>query len=104
MQKLLRNNPLFNFKRIHKHNHCFFKKMETTDTKREEQEIEEKKAQEESKIEDVDKILNDILSISSECIQPDELRVKLLLKRKLICYDGFEPSGRMHIAQDKEGW
>ncbi|ETW49946.1 hypothetical protein PFMALIP_02027 [Plasmodium falciparum MaliPS096_E11] len=99
MQKLLRNNPLFNFKRIHKHNHCFFKKMETTDTKREEQEIEEKKAQEESKIEDVDKILNDILSISSECIQPDELRVKLLLKRKLICYDGFEPSGRMHIAQ-----
>ncbi|KYO00682.1 tyrosine--tRNA ligase [Plasmodium gaboni] len=73
--------------------------METTDTKREEQEIEEKKAEEESKSEDVDKRLNDILSISSECIQPDELRVKLLLKRKLICYDGFEPSGRMHIAQ-----
>lgn len=46
---------------------------------------------------------NLIKSIGEECIQLDEL--ELLLERKfdrmhdLVCYDGFEPSGRMHIAQ-----
>uniref|UniRef100_A0ACD5X9Y8 Uncharacterized protein n=1 Tax=Avena sativa TaxID=4498 RepID=A0ACD5X9Y8_AVESA len=40
-------------------------------------------------------------SIGEECIQPDELRQLLQDKKKPvpICYDGFEPSGRMHIAQ-----
>uniref|UniRef100_A0A0D9X4E0 tyrosine--tRNA ligase n=1 Tax=Leersia perrieri TaxID=77586 RepID=A0A0D9X4E0_9ORYZ len=37
--------------------------------------------------------------IAEECIQEDEL-MNLLEKKPLpICYDGFEPSGRMHIAQ-----
>ncbi|GAB64460.1 tyrosyl-tRNA synthetase, partial [Plasmodium cynomolgi strain B] len=49
--------------------------------------------------EDVSGRLTEILSVASECIQPEELKARLLLKRRLICYDGFEPSGRMHIAQ-----
>jgi len=39
-------------------------------------------------------------SVGEECIQEDELR--LLIKNKkeqIIAYDGFEPSGRVHIAQ-----
>lgn len=38
-------------------------------------------------------------SVGEEVIQKEEL--KKLLERKAIfrCYDGFEPSGRMHIAQ-----
>lgn len=38
-------------------------------------------------------------SIGEECIQEDELRNLLEKKPEPICYDGFEPSGRMHIAQ-----
>lgn len=40
-----------------------------------------------------------VRSVGEECIEDHEL--KNLLKRKAhpICYDGFEPSGRMHIAQ-----
>lgn len=39
------------------------------------------------------------LSVGEECIQPEELR-SLLEKKPVPCaYDGFEPSGRMHIAQ-----
>ncbi len=34
-----------------------------------------------------------------ECVQPDELRKLLETKPNPICYDGFEPSGRMHLAQ-----
>ena len=39
-------------------------------------------------------------SVGEECIQEDELR-NLLLKKPSppVCYDGFEPSGRVHIAQ-----
>ncbi|XP_066326093.1 tyrosine--tRNA ligase 1, cytoplasmic-like [Miscanthus floridulus] len=37
--------------------------------------------------------------IGEECIQEDELRRLLEKKPVPICYDGFEPSGRMHIAQ-----
>ncbi|BBH03366.1 hypothetical protein Prudu_014214, partial [Prunus dulcis] len=36
---------------------------------------------------------------SKECIQEDELRNLLAHKSEPIAYDGFEPSGRMHIAQ-----
>ncbi|KAA8529405.1 hypothetical protein F0562_033795 [Nyssa sinensis] len=40
-----------------------------------------------------------VRSVGEECIQEDEL-MNLLTKKPLpICYDGFEPSGRMHIAQ-----
>ncbi|TYI84293.1 hypothetical protein E1A91_D05G354100v1 [Gossypium mustelinum] len=40
-----------------------------------------------------------IRSVGEECIQEDELLNLLNHKPKPICYDGFEPSGRMHIAQ-----
>ncbi|XP_058104423.1 tyrosine--tRNA ligase 1, cytoplasmic-like [Magnolia sinica] len=40
-----------------------------------------------------------IRSIGEECIQEDELLNLLAMKKDPICYDGFEPSGRMHIAQ-----
>ncbi len=33
------------------------------------------------------------------CVQEDELRALLDKKPHPVCYDGFEPSGRMHIAQ-----
>ncbi|KAH9295307.1 hypothetical protein KI387_038895, partial [Taxus chinensis] len=46
----------------------------------------------------LDERFNLIRSIGKECIQESELLV-LLQKKEPICYDGFEPSGRMHIAQ-----
>lgn len=38
-------------------------------------------------------------SIAEECIQEDELMALLKQTESPIAYDGFEPSGRMHIAQ-----
>lgn len=75
--------------------------METINIKKEDNEAEVKISQE-IHDENVEKRYNEIMSIASECIQPEELKLKLLQKRKLICYDGFEPSGRMHIAQGKK--
>lgn len=43
--------------------------------------------------------LNTLLSIGEECITRDELAALLEKKPNFIAYDGFEPSGRMHIAQ-----
>ncbi|KAJ8633120.1 hypothetical protein MRB53_026456 [Persea americana] len=40
-----------------------------------------------------------VRSVGEECIQEDELMSLLGAKPEPICYDGFEPSGRMHIAQ-----
>mmetsp|Transcript_6094 Transcript_6094/g.10533 ORF Transcript_6094/g.10533 Transcript_6094/m.10533 type:complete len:379 (-) Transcript_6094:127-1263(-) len=40
-----------------------------------------------------------VRSVGEECIQEDELRKLLEKKPQPVCYDGFEPSGRMHIAQ-----
>jgi len=39
------------------------------------------------------------LSVGEECIQEEELAALLEKKPFPVCYDGFEPSGRMHIAQ-----
>ena len=47
----------------------------------------------------LDERVNLCLSIGEECIQPYELRRLLEKKPNPIAYDGFEPSGRMHIAQ-----
>lgn len=38
-------------------------------------------------------------SVGEECIQESELLALLEKKPHPVCYDGFEPSGRMHIAQ-----
>lgn len=38
-------------------------------------------------------------SVGEECIQEEELRRMLEKKPHIVAYDGFEPSGRMHIAQ-----
>jgi len=38
-------------------------------------------------------------SVGAECIQDAELRSLLEKKPNPVAYDGFEPSGRMHIAQ-----
>jgi len=43
--------------------------------------------------------LDTLLSIGEECITRDELAALLEKKPNFIAYDGFEPSGRMHIAQ-----
>uniref|UniRef100_A0A2P2L6Q7 tyrosine--tRNA ligase n=1 Tax=Rhizophora mucronata TaxID=61149 RepID=A0A2P2L6Q7_RHIMU len=40
-----------------------------------------------------------VRSVGEECIQEDELMNLLAKKPHPVCYDGFEPSGRMHIAQ-----
>lgn len=40
-----------------------------------------------------------VRTVGEECIQDDELRALFARKSEPICYDGFEPSGRMHIAQ-----
>ena len=38
-------------------------------------------------------------SFAQEIVKEDELEKLLLNKPNPIAYDGFEPSGRMHIAQ-----
>ncbi|XP_028783792.1 tyrosine--tRNA ligase 2, cytoplasmic-like [Neltuma alba] len=40
-----------------------------------------------------------VRSVGEECIQEDELLNLLAGKHEPVCYDGFEPSGRMHVAQ-----
>ena len=49
------------------------------------------------------KYLDTLLSIGEEIIDPEELNSMLNKKQQLgkdiIAYDGFEPSGRMHLAQ-----
>eukprot|EP01086_Lenisia_limosa_P011779 TRINITY_DN3837_c0_g1_i1.p2 TRINITY_DN3837_c0_g1~~TRINITY_DN3837_c0_g1_i1.p2 ORF type:complete len:417 (-),score=164.26 TRINITY_DN3837_c0_g1_i1:40-1290(-) len=40
-----------------------------------------------------------IRGIAEECIQDDDLMKLLLSGKEPLAYDGFEPSGRMHIAQ-----
>lgn len=40
-----------------------------------------------------------IRSVGEECVQESELRNLVTKKPGFRLYDGFEPSGRMHIAQ-----
>eukprot|EP00761_Pharyngomonas_kirbyi_P012444 gb/GECH01012471.1/.p1 GENE.gb/GECH01012471.1/~~gb/GECH01012471.1/.p1 ORF type:complete len:389 (+),score=99.75 gb/GECH01012471.1/:1-1167(+) len=47
----------------------------------------------------LDERLKLILSVGEECIDESELKTLLEKKPQPTCYDGFEPSGRMHIAQ-----
>jgi tyrosyl-tRNA synthetase len=47
----------------------------------------------------LDERLERALSVGEECIQPEELKVLLEKNPNPLAYDGFEPSGRMHIAQ-----
>ncbi|KAA6395817.1 MAG: putative Tyrosine--tRNA ligase 1 [Streblomastix strix] len=52
-----------------------------------------------SKENSVEERLQTILSIAAECVSEAELRALLESQKEIICYDGFEPSGRMHLAQ-----
>mmetsp|Transcript_22981 Transcript_22981/g.68107 ORF Transcript_22981/g.68107 Transcript_22981/m.68107 type:complete len:358 (+) Transcript_22981:1-1074(+) len=40
-----------------------------------------------------------LLSVGEECVSEAELRSLVAKKPNFVLYDGFEPSGRMHIAQ-----
>lgn len=45
------------------------------------------------------KRINDILSIAEECDTKEELEKLLRTEKQIVAYNGFEPSGRIHIAQ-----
>lgn len=47
----------------------------------------------------VEEKLSIIKSLAEEIVSEEELRELLTKKKKIIAYDGFEPSGRIHIAQ-----
>jgi tyrosyl-tRNA synthetase len=47
----------------------------------------------------IDEKLNLINQVAEEIIGEDELKTLLSEKKELIAYDGFEPSGKIHIAQ-----
>ncbi|GJR63619.1 tyrosine--tRNA ligase 1, cytoplasmic-like protein [Tanacetum coccineum] len=48
---------------------------------------------------DVDEKLQKLKSICEECIQEEELKDLLMKNPEPVCFDEFEPFGRMHIAQ-----
>ncbi|CAE7728364.1 unnamed protein product [Symbiodinium sp. CCMP2592] len=48
---------------------------------------------------DLDRKFQLLRSVGEECQTEPELRELLARKKEFILYDGFEPSGRMHIAQ-----
>jgi tyrosyl-tRNA synthetase len=53
----------------------------------------------------IEEVVNNIMSIAEECTTSDELRElvgyhhSINWEKPIVCYDGFEPSGRMHLAQ-----
>ncbi len=47
----------------------------------------------------VEEKIQGIKSFAEEILTEDELRSLLTQKKKIIAYDGFEPSGQIHIAQ-----
>ena len=48
---------------------------------------------------ELEKRVESIMSIGEECIFKEELVNLLENKPEPVAYDGFEPSGRMHLAQ-----
>jgi tyrosyl-tRNA synthetase len=52
-----------------------------------------------SKLNDIQQKINSITSIGEEIIGSENLEKLLINKKDIYAYDGFEPSGRMHIAQ-----
>jgi len=48
---------------------------------------------------EIDAKINIIKTFAEEIISEDELRELFKTKKKIIAYDGFEPSGQIHIAQ-----
>jgi tyrosyl-tRNA synthetase len=48
---------------------------------------------------DIEEKLRLIKEVGEEIIEEEELRELLKTKKKIIAYDGFEPSGQIHIAQ-----
>ena len=48
---------------------------------------------------DLEKRIALIQEVGEEIITIEELRQLLETKKKIVAYDGFEPSGEMHIAQ-----
>jgi len=48
---------------------------------------------------DLEKRIELIKEVGEEIITEEELRTLLETKKKIVAYDGFEPSGEMHIAQ-----
>lgn len=54
---------------------------------------------------EVEQICQNIMGIAEECTTPQELRdlvtyhKSINWEKPIVCYDGFEPSGRMHLAQ-----
>ena len=48
---------------------------------------------------DIEDKINIIKSLAAEIVTEEELRELLKTKRQIIAYDGFEPSGQIHIAQ-----
>ena len=44
-------------------------------------------------------IIDAIVSVSEECIEHGDLNQLIVSGKPMIAYDGFEPSGRIHIAQ-----
>ncbi len=48
---------------------------------------------------DVEDKISLIKSFAEEIIKEDELRELLRTKKRIVAYDGFEPSGQIHIAQ-----
>ena len=48
---------------------------------------------------DIDERLKLIKQVGEEIVTEEELRELLSKKNRFIAYDGFEPSGKIHIAQ-----
>ena len=49
---------------------------------------------------DIEDRMNLVQQVGEEIVTEDELKELLSNKKELVAYDGFEPSGNLHIAQD----